>query len=142
MAFPGETEEEYEATLDLMRRVRFDDAFLYRYSERDGTPATRLPRDQFVPEEVGQARLQRLIDLHREIQAEIYRAEVGRGEEVLVEKEGRRGGVQGRTGGNKVVNFDGPASLIGSFAEVRLTATTGATFSGELVEAEVLVGAA
>ena len=142
VAFPGETEEEYEATLDLMRRVRFDDAFLYRYSERDGTPATRLPRDQFVPEEVGQARLQRLIDLHREIQAEIYRAEVGRVEEVLVEKEGRRGGVQGRTGGNKVVNFDGPASLIGSFAEVRLTATPGATFSGELVEAEVLVGAA
>lgn len=142
VAFPGETEEEYEATLELMRTVRYDDAFLYRYSERDGTPATRLPRDQFVPEAVGQARLQKLIDLHRVIQSEMYHAEVGRVEEVLVEKEGRRGGVQGRTGGNKVVNFDAPASLVGSFVEVRLTSTTGATFAGEWVGAPELAGAA
>jgi tRNA-2-methylthio-N6-dimethylallyladenosine synthase len=135
VAFPGETEEEYQATLDLMRAVRYDDAFMYRYSEREGTPATRLPRDQFVPEDVGHARLEGLIELHRQIQAEIYQAEVGRVVEVLVEKEGRRGGVQGRTEGNKVVNFDAPASMIGTFAHVRLTATTGATFSGELVEA-------
>ena len=141
VAFPGETEEEYEATLDLMRRVRYDDAFMYRYSEREGTPATRLPRDQFVPDDVGQARLERLIELHRSIQAEIYRAEVGRVEEVLIEKEGRRGGLQGRTAGNKVVTFDGPAELIGRFVDVRLTATTGATFTGERVEAEALVGA-
>jgi tRNA-2-methylthio-N6-dimethylallyladenosine synthase len=134
VAFPGETEEEYEATLELMRTVRYDDAFMYRYSERDGTPATRLPRDQFVPEPIGHARLERLIALHREIQLEIGRREVGRIEEVLVEKEGRRGGVQGRTGGNKVVNFDGPASLVGSFVRVRLTSTTGATFAGELLD--------
>ena len=142
VAFPGETEEEYQATLELMRTVRYDDAFLYRYSERDGTPATRLPRDQFVPQAVGQARLERLIELHRQIQAEIYQAEVGRVEEVLVEKEGRRGGVQGRTESNKVVNFSGPASLIGTFAEVRLTATTGATFAGELVGAAEPAGMA
>ncbi|HYH80081.1 MAG TPA: tRNA (N6-isopentenyl adenosine(37)-C2)-methylthiotransferase MiaB, partial [Longimicrobium sp.] len=86
VAFPGETEEEFEATLGLMRTVRYDDAFLYRYSERDGTPATRLPRDQFVPEAVGQARLVKLIAVHREIQAQMYQAEVGRVEEVLVEK--------------------------------------------------------
>ncbi|MBV9109533.1 MAG: tRNA (N6-isopentenyl adenosine(37)-C2)-methylthiotransferase MiaB [Gemmatimonadetes bacterium] len=135
VAFPGETEEEYQATLDLMRAVRYDDAFMYRYSEREGTPATRLPRDQFVPEDVGHARLEGLIQLHRQIQAEIYQSEVGRVVEVLVEKEGRRGGVQGRTEGNKVVNFDAPASLVGSFAQARLTATTGATFSGELVAA-------
>ncbi|HEX7238819.1 MAG TPA: tRNA (N6-isopentenyl adenosine(37)-C2)-methylthiotransferase MiaB [Longimicrobiaceae bacterium] len=140
VAFPGETEEEYEATLDLMRTVRFDDAFMYRYSLRDGTPATRLPAEQFVPEEVGQARLERLIALHREIQLEIYRAEVGRVEEVLVEKEGRRGGLQGRTGSNKVVTFEGPASLIGSFAEVRLVSTSGATFGGELLESRVPAG--
>ncbi|HEX8242092.1 MAG TPA: tRNA (N6-isopentenyl adenosine(37)-C2)-methylthiotransferase MiaB [Longimicrobium sp.] len=142
VAFPGETEEEYEATLELMRAVRYDDAFMYRYSEREGTPATRLPRDQFVPEAVGQARLERLIELHRQIQAEIYQAEVGRVEEVLVEKEGRRGGVQGRTESNKVVNFAGPASLIGTFAEVRLTSTTGATFAGELVGAAEPAGIA
>jgi tRNA-2-methylthio-N6-dimethylallyladenosine synthase len=135
VAFPGETEEEYEATLDLMRTVRFDDAFLYKYSERDGTPATRLPRDQFVPDEVGQARLEELIATFREIQLEISRGEVGRVEEVLVEKAGRRGGVQGRTERNKVVNFEAPAEMIGGFAEVRLTATSGATFQGELVHA-------
>jgi tRNA-2-methylthio-N6-dimethylallyladenosine synthase len=135
VAFPGETEEEYGATLDLMRAVRYDDAYLYRYSPRDGTPATRLPKEQWIPEEVGQARLERLIDLHRQIQLEINRAQVGRVEEVLVEKEGRRGGLQGRTDGNKVVTFDGPASLIGTFAQVRLTSTTGATFGGELAEA-------
>ena len=132
VAFPGETDEEYEATLELMRTVRYDDAFMYRYSERDGTPATRLPRDQFVPDEIGQARLERLISTHRAIQAEIYAAEVGRVEEVLVEKEGRRGGLQGRTGSNKVVTFDGPGELIGSFVEVQLASTTGATFQGEL----------
>jgi tRNA-2-methylthio-N6-dimethylallyladenosine synthase len=132
VGFPGETDEEYEATLQLMRTVRYDDAFLYKYSERDGTPATRLPRDQFVPDAVGQARLERLIETHRAIQAEIYQSEVGRVEEVLVEKEGRRGGLQGRTEGNKVVTFDGPAELMGYFAEVKLVSTTGATFSGEL----------
>src|SRR5690606_14482923 len=52
VAFPGETDEEYEATLDLMRRVRFDDAFMYRYSPREGTPATRLPREQFIDDEI------------------------------------------------------------------------------------------
>jgi tRNA-2-methylthio-N6-dimethylallyladenosine synthase len=92
VAFPGETEEEFEATLDLMREIRFDDAFLYRYSPRDGTPATRLPAAQFVQEEVGRARLERLISLHRAIQLEIGRAEVGSVVEVLVEKAGKRGG--------------------------------------------------
>ncbi len=134
VAFPGETEEEYEATLDLVREIRYDDAYLYRYSPRDGTPATRLPQEQFIPEEIAQARLEKLIALHREIQAEINRGEVGRVEEVLVEKEARRGGLQGRTEGNKVVAFDGPTSLIGQFVQVRLTATTGATFSGEMAE--------
>jgi tRNA-2-methylthio-N6-dimethylallyladenosine synthase len=134
VGFPGETDEEYQATLELMRRVRFDDAFLYKYSLRDGTPATRLPADQFVPDEVGQARLERLIELHRTIQLEINQAQVGRVMEVLAEKEGRRGGLQGRTECNKVVNFDGDASLIGQFLEVRITGTSGATFAGERVD--------
>jgi tRNA-2-methylthio-N6-dimethylallyladenosine synthase len=134
VAFPGETDEEYQATLDLMRRVRFDDAFMYKYSLRDGTPATRLPREQFVPEQEAQARLESLISLHREIQAEIYRGEVGRTLEVLIEKEARRGGLQGRTDGNKVVVFDGSSALIGTFAEVKLVATTGSTFTGKLVD--------
>ena len=133
VGFPGETDEEYEATLELMRRVRYDDAFMYRYSLRDGTPATRLPKEQFVSDEVAQGRLERLIELQRGIQLEIGRSELGREVEVLVEKEGKRGGVQGRTEGNKVVTFDAPVTLIGEFATVRLVSTSGATFSGALV---------
>jgi tRNA-2-methylthio-N6-dimethylallyladenosine synthase len=132
VAFPGETDGEYEATLDLMREIRFDDAYLYKYSEREGTPATRMPRDQFVADDVAQSRLERLIELHRQIQREISEREIGRVEEVLVEKVAKRGGLQGRTDANKVVSFAGPEELIGSFTTVRLTATSGSTFSGEM----------
>jgi tRNA-2-methylthio-N6-dimethylallyladenosine synthase len=131
VAFPGETEEEYEETLKLMRDVRFDEAYMYRYSPRDGTPATRLPADQFVPEAEGQARLERLISMQRQIMLEVNGAWVGRTVEVLVEKEGRRGGVQGRTEGNKTVNLEGTPDMIGSFVDVTLTSTTGATFNAE-----------
>jgi tRNA-2-methylthio-N6-dimethylallyladenosine synthase len=134
VAFPGETDEEYEATLDLVREVRFDDAFLYKYSPREGTPATRLPAAQFVPADVAQRRLERLIELHRDIQAQINRAEVGRTVEVLVEREARSpGDMLGRADSFKVVAFPGDATLIGSYAHVRLTATTGATFRGAAI---------
>lgn len=134
VAFPGETDEEYEATLELMRTVRFDDAFLYKYSQREGTPATRLPASDFVPDPVGQARLERLIQVHRRIQAEINRSEVGRVEEVLVERPARSAGdLLGRTERNKVVAFPGDPSLVGSFLRVRLDRTTGATFVGTRV---------
>ena len=137
VAFPGETEEEYEATLDLMRTVRFDDAYLYRYSPRAGTPATRLPAESFVPAEVGQARLERLIGLQREIQADINRGEVGRTDEVLLERPARSAGdMLGRTERNKMVVVPGDASLAGRFVRVRLTGTTGATFTGERLEGE------
>ncbi len=131
VAFPGETEAEYQATLDLMREVRFDDAYLYRYSPRDGTPATRLPEAEFVPDAVGQGRLEGLISVHRSIQAEINRSEVGRVEEVLVERVAKSAGdMLGRTERNKVVAFPGDPSLVGSYAHVRLEDTTGATFMG------------
>ncbi|MBW3627884.1 MAG: tRNA (N6-isopentenyl adenosine(37)-C2)-methylthiotransferase MiaB [Gemmatimonadetes bacterium] len=132
VGFPGETEEEYEATLALMREIRYDDAYMYRYSLRDGTPATRLPAEQFIAGDVAQARLEKLIEIHRAIQLQINRAELGGVVEVLVEKEARRGGLQGRTGSNKVVTFEGPASLIGGFTRVRLVATSGSTFTGAL----------
>jgi tRNA-2-methylthio-N6-dimethylallyladenosine synthase len=137
VAFPGETEEEYEATLELMRAVRFDDAFLYRYSPREGTPATRLPEEDFLPDAVGQARLERLIEVQRAIQAEINRGEVGREEEVLVEKAARSAGdMLGRTERNKVVAFPGDASLVGRFVRVVLDGTTGATFTGRRIDDE------
>jgi len=134
VAFPGETEAEFEQTLDLMRTVRFDEAYTYRYSLRDGTPATRLPEEDFIDPVEGQARLERLIAVSRGIQAEINRGEVGRVEEVLIEKAGRDAGqVLGRTRRNKVVVFDGDVGRVGAYTRTELETTTGATFTGREV---------
>lgn len=133
-AFPGETESEFEETLDLLEAVRFDDAFTYKYSPRAGTPATRLPADQFIASDVGQNRLERLIAVVRRIQAEINQGEVGRVEELLLEREGRRQGtVLGRTRRNKAVVLTSGEADVGSYATARLVSTTGATFAGETV---------
>ncbi len=134
VAFPGETAEEFEATLDLMREVQFDDAYLYRYSHRDGTPATRLPADDTVSDEVAAVRLERLIEMQRDIQRGVNEREVGTVREVLVERDARSAGdVLGRTEQNKVVAFAGESDLIGEYVDVRLTGTTGATFMGRRV---------
>jgi tRNA-2-methylthio-N6-dimethylallyladenosine synthase len=134
VAFPGETDAEFEATLDLLREVRFDDAFLYKYSPREGTPATRLPQDQFIAAEVAQARLERINEVQRAIQAEINAAQVGRVVEVLVERIAKSAGdVLGRTDSYKVAAFPGGTDLIGHYVDIQLTSTTGATFRGERV---------
>jgi tRNA-2-methylthio-N6-dimethylallyladenosine synthase len=135
VAFPGETEEEFEATVALLEEIRFDDAFLYKYSPRPGTPTTRLPRDQWIAPKEAQRRLERVIEVQRRIQLERFRGRLGQVAEVLVEGEGKRGGLQGRTDGNFVVIFPGPTELVGRFVRVRLMETSGATFRGELVEA-------
>lgn len=131
VAFPGETEEEFQDTLGLMRTVRFDDAYTYKYSLREGTPATRLPSNDFVPDDVAQTRLETLIDVSRGIVADIARSELGRVEEVLVERTARsRGQVLGRTRRNKVVAFPGGPDLVGCYRSVTLRDTTGVTFVG------------
>jgi tRNA-2-methylthio-N6-dimethylallyladenosine synthase len=133
VGFPGETEPDFEATLSLLEDVRFDDAYLYKFSPRDGTPATRLPPGDDVLPDVAQSRLERTIELQRGIQLEVNRAEVGSVCEVLIEREARSiGDLLGRTDTNKVVAFRGPAEWIGRYLQVRLTATSGATFSGEV----------
>lgn len=137
VAFPGETEDEFRDTLSLLEHIRFDEAFTYRYSPREGTPATRFPPDQAVPEAVGKARLEALIELTRGIQKEINQGEVGRIEEVLVEKEGKeRSFMLGRTRRNKVVVFPGGPDDLGTYRRVELASTTGATFSGRRIEAD------
>ena len=133
MAFPGESEDQFEDTLDLLRQVRFDDAYTYKYSLRDGTPATRFPESDFLSNEEAQTRLTKLIEVHRSIQNDINKGEVGRIEEVLVEKRGREASqVLGRTRRNKVVAFNASSEIIGTYHQVLLTGTTGATFIGEL----------
>jgi len=136
VAFPGETEREFLDTVALCEEVRFDDAFTYRYSPRDGTPATRFPPREFVPEAEGRDRLDTVIEVTRRIQGEINQEEVGRVEEVLVEKKGKEPGfLLGRTRRHKVVVFPGEERLQGSYRSVALNRTTGATFVGSLVEA-------
>jgi tRNA-2-methylthio-N6-dimethylallyladenosine synthase len=131
VGFPGESDAEFRDTLALMRAVRFDEAYTYKYSLRDGTPAARLPEEDFVPGDESQARLEELIEVSRGIQAEINAGEVGRVEEVLIEKPGRHDGqILGRTRRNKVVVFDGDVSRIGEYTRVELERTTGATFAG------------
>ena len=135
VAFPGETEEEFKDTLAVVEEVRFDDAFTYRYSPRDGTPATRLPPSEFIPEEEGKARLNELIQVTRTIQGEINQSEVGRVEELLVEKEGKDPGYMlGRTRKGKVVVFPGDTALAGTYRMVEINRTTGATFVGKLTD--------
>jgi tRNA-2-methylthio-N6-dimethylallyladenosine synthase len=134
VGFPGESEEDFEATVELMRDVRFDDAFLYRYSLRDGTPATRLPPDDFIDEVTSGRRLEVVISAHRDIQKEINEAEVGAIREVLVERPAKTNGdVMGRTDTGKVVVFEGLPEWKNSYRSVRLLATTGPTFRGEVV---------
>jgi tRNA-2-methylthio-N6-dimethylallyladenosine synthase len=131
VGFPGETRGEFQDTLSLVRQIRFDDAFTYRFSPRDGTPATRFPADDLVQEAEAKERLSRLIEVTRGIQAEINRSEVGRVEEVLLEKPGREEGfMMGKTRRNKVVVVPEEASSAGRYVEVELISTTGATFVG------------
>jgi tRNA-2-methylthio-N6-dimethylallyladenosine synthase len=128
VGFPGETDDDFEQTLSLVREVEFESAFTFRFSPREGTPATRLP--DAVPEPVAAERLERLIALVRDIGRARAAAVVGTAHEVLVEERGRKDGqLVGRTRHNRVALFDGPASWIGGYRTVRLTGTTGATFS-------------
>jgi len=141
VAFPGETDNEFRDTLELMRTVRFDEAFTYKYSPREGTPATRLPADQFVPALEAQERLEELIEVSRGIQSEINTKEIGRIDEVLIERLGRHPGqILGRTRRNKVVVFDGDSERIGCYTHVGLDRTTGATFAGKETDQPELVG--
>jgi tRNA-2-methylthio-N6-dimethylallyladenosine synthase len=139
VAFPGETPAEFQDTLAVLKDVRFDDAFTYRFSPREGTPATRFPPEDIVAEDEGKARLDELIQVTRGIQREINEGEVGRVEEVLVEKEGKEAGfLLGRTRRNKVVVFPGELAELGSYQTLELIRTTGATFVGSRVDPEAV----
>ncbi len=127
--FPGETEEQFGETLDLVETAGFDDAYTFKYSVREGTPAVRL--HDHVPDAVASERLQRLVDAARAQTRRLNAERVGAVHEVLVERPARRGGMMlARTRTNHLVLLDLPASAIGSYQTVRLTGTTGSTFTG------------
>ncbi len=136
VGFPGETEAQFQETLSLVEAVTFDDAYTFRYSPREGTPAVRL-KDQ-VPDEVAAERLARLIALTRHHTRRKNMARVGELAEVLVEQPAKRGGMLGRTRTNAIVLLDMGPEQIGTYHEVRLTGTTGSTFTGSTFAKQVM----
>jgi tRNA-2-methylthio-N6-dimethylallyladenosine synthase len=121
VGFPGETEEDFQDTIDLVKTVEFDSAFTFIYSRRQGTPAAEM-EDQ-VDEEVKSQRLERLMKVQDAITARKNMELKGKIMEVLVEgvSKGNEERLSGRTRTNKLVNFDGPRDLIGKLVNVRIT---------------------
>ena len=132
--FHNESEEDFEQTLSLMREVGFDSSFMFRYSERPGTLASRTMPDN-VPEDVKIERLNRMIALQGELSLESNRRDIGNIVEVLVEGVAKRSTAQmvGRSSQNKAVVFARGDARVGSLVKVRVVDATAATLLGELV---------
>jgi len=135
VGFPGETDEDFEETLSAVREAGFTDAFMFKFSAREGTPATRMPPEWSVPDEVAAERMERLVETVRAGARAANLSLLGRQCEVLVEREARRGGdlLMARTRDFRTVLVPGDASLIGRYLNVELTGTTGSTFTGAIV---------
>ncbi len=132
VGFPGETEEDFEATLSLVREVGFDSAFTFIYSKRTGTPAASYP-DQ-VPDEVAHERFDRLLAAVKEGAERMCGRFAGQVAEVLAEEENRQPGyITGRTPHNLVVHFPGTKEEIGKIVKVRLSDPRGFYYFGERV---------
>ena len=132
MGFPGETEEDVEQTLDLMRTVKYESAMMYFYNPREGTPAAKMEQ---IPEEVRKERLQRVIDLQLQHTQERMKERVGGTALVLAEGVSRDDSTEllGQTEQHEKVVFKADRKLIGSFVNVKITQLNGNTFKGELV---------
>ena len=133
--YHSETEEDHQMSLSLMRECGYDSAFMFKYSERPGTYASKHLPD-VIPEDVKVRRLNELITLQNQLSAESYKNDIGKTFEVLVEGVSKRSRDQlfGRTQQYKVVVFDRANHKVGDFVNVRITEATSATLKGVLVE--------
>lgn len=134
VGFPGETEEDFQETLDVVRQVRFDSAYTFIYSKRTGTPAAKM-EDQ-VPQPVIKDRFDRLLAEIQKISSELTGRDTGKTVEVLVEEENTqdRSLVTGRLSNNIVVHFKGDKSLIGRMVRVHLDEAKGFYYMGTMTE--------
>lgn len=133
VGFPGETEEDFQETLDVVEKSDFDTAFTFIYSKRSGTPAAKM-EDQ-VPEDVVKDRFDRLLKLVQEKGREVSSRFQGEVQEVLVETESKEKGVfTGRTQYNLLVHFPGTPDLLGKYVNVRLDTCKGFYYMGTRVE--------
>ncbi len=134
VGFPGESDEDFERTMELIESVGFDHSFSFLFSARPGTPAAEYEDD--IPVGVKQERLERLQKRINEMAQQISRRMVGSVQRVLVERVSRKDSNQlaGRTENNRVVNFTGPQELIGGFVELAITEALPNSLRGELVD--------
>ena len=129
VGFPGETDAQFEETLSLVAEADFDDAYTFKYSVRDGTPAGRMK--EHVDDDVASARLSRLVDAVRDNARRKHAARVGEVHEILVERPAKRGDLMlGRTRTNLSVLVSLDPRTMGEYRQVQLTGTTGMTFTG------------
>jgi len=133
VGFPGETEQDFEATMKLIDEVGFDNSFSYLYSPRPGTPAAEL-RDE-IPIEVKAARLKRLQDCIAEQEDRVAQAMLGTTQRALVEGYSKKDSSElaARTDNNRIVNFSGVPKMIGRFVDVKITQVVRHTLRGELI---------
>jgi len=133
VGFPGETEEEFETTLEILSEIEYDEIFAFVYSPRPQTVAAKIYTDD-VPEEIKKSRLLRVQILQKEISLRKNRQLIGDVEKILLEGESKLRGHQlmGRTRTNKVVNVEAAESLLGNTLEVRITGASANSLIGEL----------
>ena len=134
VGFPGETEEDFSETLDLVKKACFDSAFTFLYSIRKGTPAAEYENQ--IPEEIKHERFNRLVDAVNEISASKNREMVGKVADVLAEGQSKNDPTinTGRTSGHKLVNFKGKPGVTGQIVKVKITGSNTFSLVGEQVE--------
>jgi tRNA-2-methylthio-N6-dimethylallyladenosine synthase len=132
VAFPGETQEDFEDTLDVVNQVKFDQIFNFKYSPRPGTEALNLA-DKEIPDEIGSARLIELIELHKRYLEESMPKLIGSTVNVLVESLKPNGEVSGYTDNYLQVFAKGSDELLGQFVDVKITDVTRTALKGEVV---------
>ncbi len=133
VGFPDETDEDFEATLDMMRTVKYDNIYSFIYSKRSGTRAAEMP-DAVSEEEKGK-RMRRLLEVQREISTEFYKRFIGRRMRVLVDDKAkkREGFLTGKSSGFIIVEFEGDESLIGKFVDVEITGAMNWAVTGRVI---------
>ena len=135
MGFPGETEDDFEATLDLLRTVRYDMVYSFLYSRRRGTPAAAM--EGYLPEEVRADRMRRLLDLQATVSAEIGKTYEGRTLRVLVDGPSKNPALySARTAGGKLVHLPACPALVGEFTQVHIDRADAYAMYGTVKESE------
>jgi tRNA-2-methylthio-N6-dimethylallyladenosine synthase len=137
VGFPGETEDEFEETVELLNEVQYDEIFSFLYSPRPQTVSAKIYKDD-ISEESKKDRLKRLQSLQQTISLRKNREKIGSIEEILVDGPAKlkNGQSMGRTRGNRIVNFAGSKELVGTLARVRITGATANSLLGELLTFE------